>query len=219
MSSTSRGPLGRTPGIFAAVVALALAASVVFGGVASAVTPTSTPVTTTPSTSIPGSTSTTLRPTTTVPRPTTTVPRPTTTVPRPRPTIPRPRPTVPRPAPKWVVLVSLSRQHAYVTFGGRIVRDIPISSGSRGRTPAGRFRVSSKSRATSANGNPSVTMAYMTRFNGGIGFHGIPRKNGRPLSTPLGRRAVSHGCIRMADTNAKFVFQTVPKGSLVVVGR
>jgi len=212
MSSTPRRQLGRTPGVFAAVVALAVAGSVVFGGVASAVTPTTTPATTTPTTSIPGSTSTTLRPTTTAPRPTTTVPRP-------RPTIPRPRPTVPRPAPKWVVLVSLSRQHAYVTFGGRIVRDIPISSGARGQTPSGRFRVSSKSRATSANGNPSVTMAYMTRFNGGIGFHGIPRKNGRPLSTPLGRRPVSHGCIRMADTNAKFVFQTVPKGSLVVVGR
>lgn len=116
------------------------------------------------------------------------------------------------------MFVSLRRQHAYVVFAGQVVRDIPISSGAFGRTPRGVFRVYSRARATSAETNRAVTMAYMTRFNGGIGFHGIPRRNGRPLYTPLGRRPVSHGCIRMADANARYIYSTVPNGTVVVVG-
>jgi lipoprotein-anchoring transpeptidase ErfK/SrfK len=124
------------------------------------------------------------------------------------------------PAPRargWSVFISLGRQHAYVYLNGALVKDIPVSSGARGQTPRGTFRVYSKSSLTSAEGDPSVTMRFMTRFRGGIGFHGIPRKNGRPLATPLGIRPVSHGCIRMADLNAAWIYGNVPVGSTVVV--
>jgi lipoprotein-anchoring transpeptidase ErfK/SrfK len=57
------------------------------------------------------------------------------------------------------------------------------------------------------------------RSNGGIGFHGIPVKNGTPLATPLGQRPVSAGCIRMADNDAKAVFDQLPVGASVTVTR
>ena len=37
------------------------------------------------------------------------------------------------------------------------------------------------------------------------------------LSTPLGLRPVSHGCIRMADDAAKFLYDNLPIGATVTV--
>jgi hypothetical protein len=98
--------------------------------------------------------------------------------------------------------VNIRRQQAVVFApDGSVLREIPISSGANGRTPTGVYAVQKKSSSTVATSNPAVSMRWMTNFNGGIGFHGIPRQNGVALSTPLGQRAVSHGCIRMADEN------------------
>jgi len=78
--------------------------------------------------------------------------------------------------------------------------------------------VQSKSElAYSATDYPSITMQSMTRFNGGIGFHGIPVKNGERLDTPLGQRPVSAGYIRLDDADAKIVFDMLPVGADVIV--
>jgi lipoprotein-anchoring transpeptidase ErfK/SrfK len=114
--------------------------------------------------------------------------------------------------------VSIKLQRAYV-YGsdGSLMREIPISSGRGGRTPLGRFAVTTRSEWTTATSDPKVRMQWMTRFNGGIGFHGIPRKGTTALSTPLGQRAVSHGCIRMSDQDARYIYQWVPRGTPVNV--
>jgi lipoprotein-anchoring transpeptidase ErfK/SrfK len=57
----------------------------------------------------------------------------------------------------------------------------------------------------------------MTRFNGGIGFHGIPRQGSTALKTPLGVKPVSHGCIRMADADAQWIYENVGRGTPVNV--
>ena len=88
--------------------------------------------------------------------------------------------------------------------------------GKNGLTPTGTFHVQSKSqRAYAGNG---VYMDWMTRFNGGIGFHSIPKKSsGQDIPTPLGQAPVSHGCIRMADANAEVVYQNLPIGAVIEV--
>lgn len=114
--------------------------------------------------------------------------------------------------------VSVKLQRAYVYDpAGALLKEIPVSSGADGRTPLGRFRVQSRSSVTSSTGDARVTMRWMTRFNGGIGFHGIPKKGSTPLNTPLGQRAVSHGCVRMSDADANWVFVNVPNGTPVNV--
>lgn len=122
-------------------------------------------------------------------------------------------------AGKWSrAVVTLSDQTAtFYDAGGAIVFQAPISSGKNGLTPTGTFHVQSKSPRAYA-GSGGVYMDSMTRFNGGIGFHSIPKRaSGDDLPTPLGQAPVSHGCIRMADANAKLVFDNLPIGAIVEV--
>jgi peptidoglycan hydrolase-like protein with peptidoglycan-binding domain len=121
---------------------------------------------------------------------------------------------------KWAkAVVTLSNQTATFYDGaGNIVLQAPISSGKNGLTPAGTFHVQSKSQRAYAGGSSGVYMDWMTRFNGGIGFHSIPKQaGGRDLPTPLGQAPVSHGCIRMPDEAAKQVYDNLPVGALVEV--
>lgn len=113
--------------------------------------------------------------------------------------------------------ISLAEQKVRLFDGDRLVSEYPVSSGRNGLTPRGTFKVQSKSPKTVSNSDSSISMKWMTRFNGGIGFHGIPVKAGTPLPTPLGVQPVSAGCIRMADDAAKSVFDRLPIGATVVV--
>lgn len=116
-------------------------------------------------------------------------------------------------------VVHLSTQQMELLDGnGDVMYRFPISSGRDGLTPVGSFKVQSKSElAYSATDYPEITMMWMTRFNGGIGFHGIPVKNGTPLDTPLGQAPVSAGCVRLADADAKIVFEVLALGADVIV--
>ncbi|MCC7077627.1 MAG: L,D-transpeptidase family protein [Acidimicrobiia bacterium] len=121
----------------------------------------------------------------------------------------------------FFVVVDQTTQHAKVfTDAGEYIRLIPVSSGRGGATPNGNFAIYSKSRWTTSSSSGNIRMPFMSRIVGGIGFHGIPLKGGVPMPTPLGREPVSAGCIRMADADAEWIFNTLPIGTPVqVVGR
>lgn len=131
--------------------------------------------------------------------------------------VPPEQPPPPPPSVAWIdVSIKLQRAFVYGTDGS-LMREIPISSGAGGRTPLGHYRVYSRSEWTTASSDRRVSMRWMTRFHGGIGFHGIPVKGGQPLATPLGVRPVSHGCVRMSDADAFWIFVMVPNGTPVNV--
>lgn len=114
--------------------------------------------------------------------------------------------------------VSLKLQRVFVYGPGNVLlREFPVSTGANGATPRGSYRIFRKSASTVSTSDRAVSMRWMTNFNGGIGFHGIPRKGGRELYTPLGIRPVSHGCIRMADADAQWIFDNAPMGTPVNV--
>lgn len=116
--------------------------------------------------------------------------------------------------------VSVDLRHQRVNVianNGWNLRSMLMSSGSNGRTPRGTFHVYSRSAATVSNTDRRVSMRWMTRFRGGIGFHGIPRRGGKPLYTPLGQYPVSAGCLRMADHDAEWIYRNIPTGTRVVV--
>ncbi len=117
------------------------------------------------------------------------------------------------------VVVDLSSQRASLyASDGSLLAVWPVSSGSKAHpTPTGVFRVSSRSRRTFYTPHPWVTMEYMTRFNSNIGFHAIPRDKGKPIWTPLGRYGVSHGCVRLSDSNAAILYRFLPPRATVVV--
>jgi lipoprotein-anchoring transpeptidase ErfK/SrfK len=128
------------------------------------------------------------------------------------------------PAPRAVrAVVELSKQQAkFYDRAGALLRTSPISSGAvQTPTPTGTFRVWKHKAETFSATNPDVRMSYMTNFSGSIGFHGIPftREAGikHPLYTPLGVYGISHGCIRMRNVDARWVYVHLVIGAVVEV--
>jgi lipoprotein-anchoring transpeptidase ErfK/SrfK len=123
--------------------------------------------------------------------------------------------------------IVLDEQQAYFYNNRRkLIARLPVSTGLEGSTPIGRFKVFSRSAQTFYIPRPQEKMKYMTRFtvgrNGGnIGFHGIPyvatKKGTLRFPTPLGIAPSSHGCIRMLDSHARWVFNNLPQGATVTV--
>lgn len=93
------------------------------------------------------------------------------------------------------------------------------------RPAKGTYRIFSKSERSS-NPNSKVTFDHMVRFTYGpdtksaIGFHSIPRYYDGSRMHPessLGLPIATGGCIRMADEDAKAVYDFMKVGDLVVV--
>lgn len=125
--------------------------------------------------------------------------------------------------------VVLDEQRAYFyNQAKRLIVTLPVSTGTDDQTPVGVFKVFSKSELAIFTPAPNERMRYMVRFTKGregdnIGFHGIPfkvTKSGEvPFYTPLGVAPSSHGCIRMLETDAKWVFDNMALGTRVTVVR
>lgn len=117
------------------------------------------------------------------------------------------------------VTIDLSEQRMYLfdDAGVELARWRVSTGAASSPTPRGVFRVQSKSRRTHVINNPAVTMEWMIRFKGHYGMHAIPRRNGTPMWTPLGRAPVSHGCVRLSDEHAEALYRSLPVGSRVVI--
>lgn len=125
--------------------------------------------------------------------------------------------------------VVLDEQVTYVyNARRRLIATIPSSTGLWDSTPPGVFKVFSKSAQTFYTPSPGERMRWMTRFtkgrNGGnIGFHGIPYvvKDSKeiPFPTPLGDEPSSHGCVRLANQDAEWLFRNMSVGATVTVVR
>ena len=105
-----------------------------------------------------------------------------------------------------------------------VVRSMPVS-GRRGVPAAGTYKVTSQSTWSYSLDFEGVDFRWMTRFakgpaGGNIGFHEIPRKDGKAMQTEaqLGSFAGS-GCIRMTTMDVKFLYQWAKLGTPVVVTR
>ena len=135
------------------------------------------------------------------------------------------------------VLISLSKQRAYLMVGDDVYIDTPVSTGRRGHsTPTGTFRISEKDPdhrssiygdfvdrngrvvrggvSTQIDSAPSGTryrgasMAWFCRLtNSGVGFH-VGILPGYPAS---------HGCIRLPAEIAPIIYKNVKIGTVAVV--
>lgn len=98
-----------------------------------------------------------------------------------------------------------------------------LVSGQPGQPKPGTYKVFSQSPRSYSFNDPNTTFRFMTRFAKGkngenIGFHEIPRKNGKALQTveqlgtPLGA-----GCLRSSTADARFIYDWAKPGTVVVV--
>ena len=141
------------------------------------------------------------------------------------------------PQPNARVVVSLSRQRAYLAYGSDVVIDTPISSGKEGHeTPSGRFEVLVKEPAHFSNiyGNFVDRFGRVVRSGvsqridsapSGTHFEGAPmRWFMRLTNTGVGMHvgilpgyAASHGCVRMPSNIAPLFYERVKVGTPVTV--
>ena len=121
------------------------------------------------------------------------------------------------------VIYKINLQWVWVVDAkNNVVRAMPVS-GRRGVPTPGEYKVNSQSLRSFSLDFKGVWFNNMTRFalgpaGGNIGFHDIPKKNGKVMQTEdqLGTFQGS-GCIRMSPADAKFVFDFAKPGTKVVV--
>jgi hypothetical protein len=95
----------------------------------------------------------------------------------------------------------------------------PISSGTKRvekgmETSTGLFAIQWKAKKQYSVQFDSTVMLNWMGFNNGIGFHALL---GKSYYRYLGKKNVSHGCIRLSREDAQIVYEKVEKGTPVLV--
>jgi hypothetical protein len=107
------------------------------------------------------------------------------------------------------LVISLSRQRAYVYHDGKLIAASTISSGSKGHeSPMGEFPILEKNKFHKSNRYSAAPMPFMQRLNRwGVALHGghLP---GYPAS---------HGCIRLPMKFAEKLYSLTDVGDKVYV--
>ncbi len=123
---------------------------------------------------------------------------------------------------KWEkkIEVNLKKQRLHYSIHGVELGTMVISTGKAAMpTPKGEFRILNKTkRAWSKSAN--LWMPYWMAFAGGgkYGIHELPEwPNGKKEGVNHLGRPVSHGCIRLSEQHAKFLYEWAPIGTKVAV--
>lgn len=122
--------------------------------------------------------------------------------------------------PLWVKVDIPSQKVIVYDAKDRVVQDFVCSTGKAGDdTPTGTYK-------TELRGESFFSQQYQeggyywTQFQGDFLFHSVPFDKNRKIeedeAQKLGTKA-SHGCVRLAIENAKWIYDNIPKGTKVVI--
>ena len=115
--------------------------------------------------------------------------------------------------------VNIATQHATLYSRDGSEFHFPISSGTKRvlkgmETKEGLFAIQWKARKQYSVQFDSTVMLNWMGFNNGIGFHVL---RGKSYYKYLGKKNVSHGCVRISREDAKLIYEKVEKGTPVLV--
>ncbi len=119
--------------------------------------------------------------------------------------------------------VSLQDQRVYVRDGSQLLYTMYASTGMDDSTPRGSFRIQNERGDHFYNPGEGMGARYYTSFlnHGVFLFHSVPTdsKGGyiKEEADMLGIRPGSHGCIRLTVPDARWIMQSVPTGTPVLV--
>ena len=119
--------------------------------------------------------------------------------------------------------VSLQDQRVYVRDGSQLLYTMYASTGMDDSTPRGSFRIQAERGDHFYNPGEGMGARYYTSFlnHGVFLFHSVPTdsKGGyiKEEADMLGIRPGSHGCIRLTVPDARWIMQSVPTGTPVLV--
>ncbi len=122
---------------------------------------------------------------------------------------------------KWLIVVDTSACKVGIFSGSKgnwVAQKYWDCSPGKPSTPTkkGTFTVGNKGKSF---GSSTYTCWYYTQFYGGYLFHSVLYKPGSMTQFNDGRLGMqlSHGCVRLALENAKWIYDNIPKGSTVYV--
>lgn len=117
--------------------------------------------------------------------------------------------------------VSVAKQRVTITDAeGLIVKQFVCSTGLKGDdTPLGVFKISDRGKSFYS---PSVNEGgyYWTRIEGDYLFHSVPfdkNYNMEPEEAAKLGTPASHGCVRLALNDAKWIYTHIPRGTVVQI--
>lgn len=115
--------------------------------------------------------------------------------------------------------VNLATQHATLFARDGSEFHFPISSGTKRvekgmETNTGLFAIQWKAKKQYSVQFDSTVMLNWMGFNNGIGFHALL---GKSYYKYLGKKNVSHGCVRVSREDAQIIYEKVEKGTPVLV--
>ncbi|PKV09405.1 L,D-transpeptidase [Bifidobacterium asteroides] len=119
--------------------------------------------------------------------------------------------------------VSLQDQRVYVRDGSQLLYTMYASTGIDDSTPRGSFRIQNERGDHFYNPGEGMGARYYTSFlnHGVFLFHSVPTdsKGGyiKEEADMLGIRPGSHGCIRLTVPGARWIMQSVPTGTPVLI--
>ncbi len=120
--------------------------------------------------------------------------------------------------------VSIKKQRVYVMSPQkRVLYTMYASTGVNKSTPTGTYYIQQERGNFFYNAASKEGARYWTswRDHGIYLFHTVPTNaNGQYIKSEaehLGRKANSHGCIRLSISDAKWINRTVPEGTKVVI--
>lgn len=115
-------------------------------------------------------------------------------------------PAKPKPQPPTLIArINLSTQTMTVQAGNKTIHTWKVSTGAPGyATPPGSFKPGWMAKDWRSRQYDDAPMPYSVFFNGGIAVHGTMNPGS------LGR-AASHGCVRLATSNAATFFKLVQR--------
>jgi lipoprotein-anchoring transpeptidase ErfK/SrfK len=123
---------------------------------------------------------------------------------------------------KYFVYVDISNQRVYIydRVSTKLVKCFICSTGMDGYdTPKGEFTVTNRD-VSFYNPEYQEGAYFWVQFNGNILFHSIPfdkdYKIEQEEEKKLGKKA-SHGCVRLQMDDAKWVYDNISSGTIVVV--
>ena len=119
--------------------------------------------------------------------------------------------------------VSLQDQRVYVRDGSQLLYTMYASTGMDDSTPRGSFRIQSERGDRFYNPREGMGARYYTSFlnHGVFLFHSVPTDSSgdyiKEEADRLGVRPSSHGCIRLTVPDARWIMQSVPTGTPVLI--
>jgi len=119
----------------------------------------------------------------------------------------------------YFIDVNLATQQACLYSRDGSELHFPISSGTKRveqgmDTNEGLFAIQWKSKKQYSVQFDSTVMLNWMGFNNGIGFHAL---QGKSYYKYLGKKNVSHGCVRLSREDAQIVYEKVERGTPVLI--